>query len=69
MRDDEGFLIRHFAGAVCYNTVSKPCGTRRVNFNLQMTFMSSDDWLFLSFKQLSMYQLRCYETYNTITDK
>ena len=22
MRDDEGFLIRHFAGAVCYQTVS-----------------------------------------------
>lgn len=22
LRDDEGFLIRHFAGAVCYNTVS-----------------------------------------------
>lgn len=22
MRDDEGFLIRHFAGAVCYHTVS-----------------------------------------------
>ena len=22
IRDDEGFLIRHFAGAVCYNTVS-----------------------------------------------
>ena len=20
MKDDEGFLIRHFAGAVCYNT-------------------------------------------------
>jgi myosin VI len=23
LRDDEGFLVRHFAGAVCYNTVSK----------------------------------------------
>lgn len=22
IRDDEGFLIRHFAGAVCYQTVS-----------------------------------------------
>ena len=22
IRDDEGFLIRHFAGAVCYDTVS-----------------------------------------------
>ena len=22
LRDDEGFLIRHFAGAVCYHTVS-----------------------------------------------
>lgn len=22
LRDDEGFLIRHFAGAVCYSTVS-----------------------------------------------
>lgn len=22
LRDDEGFLIRHFAGAVCYQTVS-----------------------------------------------
>lgn len=22
LRDDEGFLIRHFAGAVCYTTVS-----------------------------------------------
>jgi len=22
IRDEEGFLIRHFAGAVCYNTVS-----------------------------------------------
>jgi hypothetical protein len=22
IKDDEGFLIRHFAGAVCYNTVS-----------------------------------------------
>lgn len=21
LRDDEGFLVRHFAGAVCYNTV------------------------------------------------
>jgi len=24
LRDDEGFMIRHFAGAVCYNTVSEP---------------------------------------------
>lgn len=23
LRDDEGFLIRHFAGAVCYQTVRK----------------------------------------------
>lgn len=23
IRDDEGFIIRHFAGAVCYHTVSK----------------------------------------------
>lgn len=23
LRDEEGFLIRHFAGGVCYNTVSK----------------------------------------------
>lgn len=23
MRDDEGFLVRHFAGAVCYQTVSQ----------------------------------------------
>lgn len=23
LRDDEGFLIRHFAGAVCYQTVIK----------------------------------------------
>lgn len=22
LRDEEGFLVRHFAGAVCYNTVS-----------------------------------------------
>ncbi len=22
LRDDEGFLVRHFAGAVCYTTVS-----------------------------------------------
>lgn len=22
IRDDEGFLVRHFAGAVCYETVS-----------------------------------------------
>jgi len=22
VRDEEGFLIRHFAGAVCYHTVS-----------------------------------------------
>ena len=22
IRDDEGFMIRHFAGAVCYQTVS-----------------------------------------------
>jgi hypothetical protein len=22
LRDDEGFIIRHFAGAVCYETVS-----------------------------------------------
>lgn len=23
IRDDEGFIIRHFAGAVCYETVSR----------------------------------------------
>jgi len=23
LRDDEGFMIRHFAGAVCYQTVSE----------------------------------------------
>lgn len=22
IRDDEGFMVRHFAGAVCYQTVS-----------------------------------------------
>lgn len=22
IRDDEGFIVRHFAGAVCYETVS-----------------------------------------------
>lgn len=22
LRDEEGFLVRHFAGAVCYNTVN-----------------------------------------------
>lgn len=27
LRDDEGFLIRHFAGAVCYQTVSNWNGT------------------------------------------
>ena len=25
IRDDEGFMIRHFAGAVCYQTVSTTC--------------------------------------------
>lgn len=25
LRDDEGFIIRHFAGAVCYETVRLPC--------------------------------------------
>jgi hypothetical protein len=27
IRDDEGFLVRHFAGAVCYNTVSNVKGS------------------------------------------
>lgn len=25
IRDDEGFMVRHFAGAVCYRTVSIKC--------------------------------------------
>lgn len=24
LKDEEGFLVRHFAGAVCYTTVSQP---------------------------------------------
>lgn len=49
IRDDEGFIIRHFAGAVCYETVSraftgrKPFDVKAVLYN---TVMSSHIWLF-----------------------
>ena len=36
IRDDEGFIIRHFAGAVCYETVSIT-STRRQPCNVEAT--------------------------------
>ena len=43
MRDDEGFLIRHFAGAVCYNTVSKPLWNSSSKLQLTDDFHVKDD--------------------------
>lgn len=49
IRDDEGFIIRHFAGAVCYETVSRTFTGRKpfdVKAALYNTVMSSHIWLF-----------------------
>lgn len=45
LRDDEGFLIRHFAGAVCYQTVSTFFGFKMFidKFDLQKQFMEKNN--------------------------
>lgn len=40
LRDEEGFLVRHFAGAVCYTTVSiPPCFYFRILSSYQYEFI------------------------------
>lgn len=49
IRDDEGFIVRHFAGAVCYETVSRTFTGRKpfdVKAALYNTITSSHIWLF-----------------------
>lgn len=49
IRDDEGFIIRHFAGAVCYETVSRTFTGRKpfdVKAALYNMVMSRHIWLF-----------------------
>lgn len=48
IRDSEGFLVRHFAGAVCYDTVSLKEKKNYAYFLLFLT-ISSDLISFISF--------------------